>query len=105
MKILLVCSAGMSTSLIVKKMKEVLKSEEKDWVIDAIPSERFKDKFKDYDVILLGPQMRFKKEDFQKVAGEYDIPVGTIKTTDYGLANGKNILNFAKKLYKERNKI
>ncbi len=102
MKILLVCAAGMSTSLVVSKMEKALAEDEKDWVIEAKPAERFNDIYKDYDVILLGPQIRFKKKEFEKVAGEYGIPVETINTRDYGLANGENVLNFAKKLYNKK---
>lgn len=104
MKILLVCAAGMSTSLIVTKMKEALGPEEKDWVIEAKSVEKFKNEFKKYDVILLGPQIRFKKDEFQKIAGEHGIPVETINPVDYGLANGRNILNLAKKLYETKEK-
>lgn len=104
MKILLVCAVGMSTSLIVEKMKKSLGPDEQDWVIEAKPVERFKDEFKKYDVVLLGPQIRFKKEEFQKMANRYNIPVDTINPVDYGLANGEKILNFAKELYASKNK-
>lgn len=102
MKILLVCAVGMSTSLVVSKMKKALGPEEKDWVIEAKPAERFKDDFKKYDVVLLGSQIRFKKDEFQKIASQHDIPVDTINTVDYGLAKGEEILNFAEELYKNR---
>ena len=102
MKILLVCAAGMSTSLVVSKMEKALSEDEKDWVIEAKPAERFNDIYKDYDVILLGPQIRFKKKEFEKMAGEYGIPVETIDIKDYGLANGENILNSAKELYNKK---
>lgn len=102
MKILLVCAAGMSTSLVVSRMKNALGLKEKHWIIEAKPAERFKDDFKKYDVVLLGPQIRFKKDEFQKIASQYDIPVDTINTADYGLAKGEEILNFAKELYKNR---
>ncbi len=102
MKILLLCAAGMSTSLVVSKMEKALAEDEKDWIIEARPAERFDDIYKDYDVILLGPQIRFKKKDFEKIAGESGIPVETINIRDYGLANGENILNLARELYNNR---
>lgn len=104
MKILLVCAAGMSTSLVVNKMKKALGPDEQDWIIEANPAERFSSIFKNYDVILLGPQIRFKKDEFEKMASEYNIPVGIINSVDYGLTNGEKILNFAKGLYKNKNK-
>ncbi|SDW04721.1 PTS sugar transporter subunit IIB [Tepidimicrobium xylanilyticum] len=102
MKILLVCAAGMSTSLVVNKMKKALGPDEQDWIIEAKPAERFEDEFKKYDVVLLGPQIRFKKDEFEKIAREYNIPVETINTADYGLANGEKILDFAKELYENK---
>lgn len=102
MNILLMCAAGMSTSLVVSKMKKALGPDEQDWVIEAKPAETFKDEFKKYDVVLLGPQIRFKKDKFQKIASQYDIPVETIDTVDYGLAKGDKILDFAKELYKNK---
>lgn len=104
MKILLVCAVGMSTSLVVNKMKKALGPDEQDWIIEAKPAERFKDEFKKFDVVLLGPQIRFKKDEFQKMASEHNIPVGIINSVDYGLANGQKILNFAKELYENKNK-
>jgi PTS system cellobiose-specific IIB component len=82
-------------------MKKCLGPEEKDWIIKSKPVERFKDDFKKYDVVLLGPQIRFKKEELQKEAKPYNIPVECISPVDYGLAKGKEILEFAKKLYKD----
>ena len=103
MKILLVCAAGMSTSLVVNKMKKALGSDKQDWIIEAHPAEKFDSIFKNYDVILLGPQIRFKKDEFEKMASEYNIPVGIINSVDYGLTNGEKILNFAEELYKNKN--
>lgn len=102
MKILLVCNAGMSTSLVVTKMKANLRQDEQDWIIEAKPAERFQEVFKDFDVVLLGPQIRYKKAEFQKIASEHNIPVETINTMDYGLCNGENILNYAKELHKNK---
>jgi len=102
MKILLVCAAGMSTSLVVNKMKGALGPDEQDWTIIAEPAEKFESIVSEYDVVLLGPQIRFKKAEFQKIADEYGIPVDTINTMDYGLCKGDKILQFAKNLLKNK---
>ncbi|MBP2630579.1 MAG: phosphotransferase system lactose/cellobiose-specific subunit [Firmicutes bacterium] len=101
MKILLVCAAGMSTSLVAESMQDALSEEEKDWVISAEPSEQFHDVVNEYDVVLLGPQVRFKKDEFQEAAGE-NIPVAIINTIDYGCCRGDKILQAAKELYKNK---
>lgn len=100
MKILLVCAAGMSTSLVVEKMKKALKPEEQDWVIKAEPVEKLDELIKDYDVILLGPQISYKKAELIGLANEYGKPLDVIKPMDYGMGKGENILNQAKTLIK-----
>lgn len=100
MKILLVCAAGMSTSLVVEKMKKALNPDEKDFIIKAEAEEVFPSVIKDYDVVLIGPQIRYKKSEFQGIASEFNIPVAVIDTMDYGLLKGDKILQFAKSLYK-----
>jgi len=101
MKILLVCAAGMSTSLVAESMQDALSEAEKDWVISAEASEQFQDVVNEYDVVLLGPQVRFKKDEFQKIAGA-NIPVAIINTMDYGRCRGDQILQMAKELYKNK---
>ncbi|MDI6600439.1 MAG: PTS sugar transporter subunit IIB [Thermoanaerobacteraceae bacterium] len=98
MKILLVCAAGMSTSLVVEKMKKAVKPEYGEVVIDAVPVDRFEEVVKDYDVVLLGPQIRYKKKDFEKITGEFGIPLEVINPTDYGMVRGDKILEQALKL-------
>lgn len=98
MKILLVCAAGMSTSLVVEKMKAALAPEEKDWEIKAQPVEMLPDLIDDYDVVLLGPQIGYKKAELSKLAKEHGKPLDVIKPMDYGMGKGKNILDHAKAL-------
>lgn len=102
MKILLVCSGGMSTSLIVEKMKAALLPEEKDSVINAISMGNFEENVQDYDVVLLGPQIRYKKDEFADIASEYGVAVDVINPIDYGMVKGDKILNLARELYKNK---
>ncbi len=102
MKILLVCAAGMSTSLVVAKMKKSLKPEEADWVIDAIPAESFETEIDNYDVVLLGPQLKFKKNQLEEVAKPKGIPLEVINMADYGTVRGDKILEFARQLYQNK---
>lgn len=66
--ILLVCSAGMSTSLLVSKMQKVAaeKAIESDiFAVSASEVDQVMTK-KDVDVLLLGPQVRYMKPQFEK---------------------------------------
>lgn len=102
MKILLVCAAGMSTSLVVEKMKKALGEDEQHFVIDARPADKFEYIISEYDVALLGPQIKFKKAEFSGIARQYGIPVDLVNTMDYGLCKGDKILKFAKELVYNR---
>lgn len=94
-KILLCCSAGMSTSMVVQKMQKAASQQGLDASIDAVGMEEFNEKIAEYDCCLLGPQIKYKLADFQKQATEYNKPVTVINTMDYGMLNGDKILKAA----------
>ena len=94
-RIMLCCSAGMSTSLLVRKMKEVAAERGEEVQIDAFGASEFDEKFRDYQVVLLGPQVRYMQADLSARAAEFNIPVETINMMDYGMQRGDNVLDFA----------
>lgn len=99
-KILLCCSAGMSTSLLVTKMRKVAEERGIEVEIDAVALELFDENLTKYDIFLLGPQVKFKKTDFQKKANPYNKKVEVINMIDYGTMNGAKVLDFALNLIK-----
>lgn len=94
-KILLCCSAGMSTSLVVTKMKKAAEEKGIECEIDAVGLELFPEKVDQYDIFLLGPQVRFKKDEFMAIAGPKGKVVEVINQMDYGMMRGDKILDFA----------
>ena len=98
-KILLLCSAGMSTSMVVKKMKESANTRGISAEINAVGLELFQENLNNYDVFLLGPQVRFKKDDFQKIASTVGKKVEIINQMDYGMLKGEKILDWALTLF------
>ena len=58
-KILLCCAAGMSTSLLVNKMKAEAEKRGIETKIWAEPLDKAKEEFKKADVVLLGPQVKY----------------------------------------------
>lgn len=54
MYILLCCAAGMSTSMVVRKMQEEAMKQGKDYKIKAVDSELVKLEIKNADVVLIG---------------------------------------------------
>ncbi len=100
--IMLVCSAGMSTSLLVSKMEKAAKEKNFTGEIFAISSSEFESNLenKDLGVVLLGPQVRFLKDDYTKKAAVKNVPVDVINMADYGLMNGEKVLDQALALMK-----
>lgn len=94
--ILLVCAAGMSTSMLVKRMLEQAENIKAQVNINALAISEAKEKIKnnEVDVVLLGPQVRFQKKEIEEVAlGK--IPVAVIDMKYYGQMDGKAVLESA----------
>jgi len=95
-KIVLLCAAGMSTTMLVKKMKEAADAEGLECTITAYAQNEAKDKASDADAILLGPQIRFAKAKVEEACP--NVPVDAIDMKIYGRMDGKGALEVAKKL-------
>lgn len=95
--IMLVCAAGMSTSLLVTKMQKIAEEKSIDAHIFAVSGTEAEDKLKDkpVDLMLLGPQVRYMKPKFEELAKSYDIKIEVINMRDYGTMNGEKVLEFA----------
>lgn len=97
MRIMLACAYGMSTNMLVQKMKEAAK--EKGYKIWAVDQAKIKTEIGNFDVLLLGPQITYMLEDVKKLVG--DVPVAVVPQVDYGRLNGANVVAFAERLVKE----
>lgn len=87
--ILLACNAGLSTSMLVEKMRESSKRQGLDTEILAVSTNDIDDYVSQFNVVLLGPQVRFMKDQIQE---RIDIPVEVIDGMDYGMLQGDNVL-------------
>ena len=101
-RIMLVCAAGMSTSLLVTKMEKAAEAQGLESDIFAVSASeadaKLEDASKPVDVLLLGPQVRFMKGDFEKRLAGKNIPLDIINMADYGMMNGENVLKQAMNL-------
>ena len=91
--IVLFCAAGMSTSLLVEKMRAAAKEMNFDCDIHAYGLSEMNEKGAAADCILLGPQVRYQKG---KVTSAFpDKPVAVIDMRLYGMMKGKEVLESA----------
>lgn len=95
-KIILLCAQGMSTSVIVKKMKEAAAAENYECEIAAYGISEIESVTKDADIVLTGPQIKFRLKEVQTKCP--DKIVEPIDMKDYGMLNGKAIVDKVKKL-------
>ena len=102
MKIYLFCSAGMSTSLLVTKMQKAAEEQGINCYIEAFAESKATALGPDADVVLLGPQIRFRLKAVQEALPTK--PVMVINMQDYGMVNGAGVLKAALDLYEEHNK-
>ncbi len=96
MNILLSCAGGMSSSILADAIKDEAKNEGEEISIDPIGTESVEERLEDtdYDLILLAPQVLYRKKFIEDLASKKSIPVMPIQGTEYNpLA--------APKLYKE----
>lgn len=91
--IVLLCAAGMSTSMLVQKMREYAASIGYACTIEAYPIKEAKTVCADADIVLLGPQVRFQLD---KVKAQVACPVEAIDMTAYGMMDGKKVIEHVK---------
>lgn len=94
-KIVLMCSAGMSTSLLMNKMRDAAKEQGYECTIEADPVRTAAETGKDADIVLLGPQVRFQ---VNKIASELSCPVEAIDPMVYGRMDGAALIKRVKEV-------
>ncbi|TCI20582.1 PTS sugar transporter subunit IIB [Exiguobacterium sp. SL-9] len=98
MKIGLFCAAGMSTSMLVEKMKAVAAERGIDAEIAAYPESEMETYVDHLDVALLGPQVKYLLSKGKQICEPKGVPIDVINTVDYGMMNGTKVLDHALKL-------
>ncbi|WP_080146684.1 PTS sugar transporter subunit IIB [Marinilactibacillus piezotolerans] len=95
--IMLVCTAGVSTSKLVSNMRTAADDRGIEADIFAVsPNEA--DGYlssKDIDVLLLGPQVKFLKDQIQEKVSSKNIPVEIIDMRNFENMNGEAVLDKA----------
>ena len=97
MRIMLACCAGMSTSLVVSRMEESAKQQGKDYKIWAVEQGQIEEELGNFDVLLVGPQVRHIQRKVSKIVGD-KAPIGVIDAVAYGRCDGAAVLKQAEEL-------
>jgi PTS system cellobiose-specific IIB component len=94
-KIMLCCAAGMSTSMLVQKMRAEAAKRSLEVEIDAVPVSEIESHLNQADVVLLGPQVQYELQHLTELATPRGLPVAVIDMMDYGTMRGDRVLDKA----------
>ena len=98
MKVLMLCNAGMSTGMMKIKIEEAAKADGVELEIAARSFQVLDDYKDEYAMFLLGPQVRFMKDEIQESVGSK--PVIVISAQDFGMMRGDMVWKQIKEINK-----
>lgn len=90
--VLFVCCAGMSTSLLVEKIKKVAIEKQIELEINAVGEAVLREGIGDIDVMLLGPQVRYLEKSAKKQVEGTKTKCGVVDMLAYGRMDGEKVL-------------
>ncbi|KII75305.1 PTS sugar transporter subunit IIB [Vibrio renipiscarius] len=94
-KIFLVCSAGMSTSMVVNKMRDAANNKGMEAEIKAYSISEFADVVDQYEICMVAPQIKYEFERLSGICAEKGVKCGQIGMMEYGMLNGAAVLDAA----------
>lgn len=97
----LFCTSGMSTSMLINKMETAAKERAIEINVDAFPESQMAKLLDNVDAVLLGPQIKYALNKAKKLCDLKKIPVEVISPKDYGMMDGKKILDQALNMIKK----
>lgn len=104
MKIMLVCAAGASSTIMAQAMKNAAKAAGRNDVSVVAHSEyEYEGYLEEVDAVLFGPHLKNMEKQLQEIANEYDVPSKCISSEAYGNLDGEKGLKEALDLLKETN--
>jgi PTS system cellobiose-specific IIB component len=91
-RVLIVCSWGMSTSLLVDSMLAAAKARKYELTVEALSAGEYIAKIDVCDVVLIAPQIRHLRKSIEKLAASAGKPVALIEPFHYATMNGQAVL-------------
>lgn len=99
MKLLLVCSGGMSSAIVVKAIEKEASKSGLTISVKSVGSGEYAEEVKNgWDLVLVAPQVRHRADFFREAAAEHNVPLAVIPPQGYNPMGGAVILAEVKKL-------
>lgn len=95
MKVLMVCSGGMSSTIVVKSISDEAKKQGFPLEIEAVGTPQISEEMTriDYDLLIVAPQVKHRLDYFKEVAEKHNVPVELIPPMGYTPIGGPKVLN------------
>ncbi len=90
-RILLACGSGCSSGFIASAMRKSAKKREVEAEIKAVGDSEIMSYAEHYDILLLGPHIRYRLEEFQNLLHAQNIAIYVIDQKKYGSLDGEGI--------------
>ena len=102
-KVILMCGTGASSSFMASKTRKALLSRNANIEITARSDSELEDVMKTADLILIGPHLKFIKEEIINTIKESNlsIPVDVISQKIYGSLNGEALADYIIDVFKK----
>ncbi|WP_300383765.1 PTS sugar transporter subunit IIB [Clostridium sp.] len=101
MKVLFVCSQGMSSAIAVKALKKEAEKNGIDMVVNAVSTQEFEEEVKDgYDAAMVAPQVRHRFDYLKEYADAAKVPCALIQPQAYSPLGGAKLLKQVQDLLK-----
>ena len=104
----LFCGAGMSTSLLARRMQDYADAQGVEVMVDARPVSAIKqssiEQLSELACALLGPQVAFELRQFEPRFKEAGVPFAVIPMQDCGMIRGDRVMQMALDMIEEAKK-
>jgi PTS system cellobiose-specific IIB component len=104
-RVLMFCAMGASSSLLAAKTEEAAKAKGLDvqmTLLSAAEAAIYDFRTKPVDVVLIAPQVRFKKRSIAQAAAPLGIPVEDIESITYGMMDGEKLCEQIQRALKQK---
>ena len=91
-RVLIVCSWGMSTSLLVDSLLAAATAAHYELEVEALSAGEYAAQVDECDVVLIAPQIRHLRKSIEKLAFSSGKPVAMIEPFYYATMNGQAVL-------------
>ncbi|MDD7281245.1 PTS sugar transporter subunit IIB [Floccifex sp.] len=96
MRIILCCAGGLSTTMLMGSMQDVVKKSAKlndaDFSFKAIPVDLLSSEVENCDCLVIGPQIAHKLDYIKPIIDPYKIPYVIVNQETYGKMDGATVM-------------